>query len=1370
MRKQASVLVCVALGAVGCTPAQFGKADLGDGGRQDGTAADVTPPHTCPPETPSQSKGMAESCSCDRECRTGFCADGVCCTTACGQTCMACNLPSSLGTCAMVPAGVTPNDPLVCAATTPATCGQDGTCDGKGACSLFAQGTHCKTGTCAADSVTGILTCDGKGNCSDAQPISQPCPPYTCDPTTHRCASSCTTDAQCSAGHQCVAGRCGKSPNGADCTTGDGCASGFCVDGVCCNVACAGSCVSCSQTGKAGICQPLPAGVKDSACIASNPTTCGRSGVCDGFGSCALYPENAVCGPSSCAGLSESTPRTCDGHGTCRESGLVDCSPFLCTNAACTQTCTTDTDCADGHQCVLKTVNGVTAGTCGLMAIGQPCVDPSRCQSGQCVDGVCCESSCTGACRLCNLPGSPGRCLNAAIGAADPRNTCKDLSAAACSTNGLCDGNGACQNYPVDSPCGKESCASGVYAPSPTCNASSQCVASRSRACSPFLCNGSTCYDICASDAQCVAGNYCANASCGLKPNGANCSVGTECQSSFCAQGVCCENACSSACMACNLPATPGICAAVADNAPDPQGLCAATQSTTCGTTGTCLHGACALYPQQTNCKAAVCATTSTATPASTCDGAGNCVPPSDKPCDPFTCSSGACKNSCTPATQAQDCSGVNICADNTCGLRANGAACTAANQCQSGFCTEGLCCNTACADATSGGLCKTCKGTKTAPAGTCSNVDSAGSDPKSRCANAKSDPTKGDCSNAGSCDGNGACQPWPSSTGCRQQSCTGSSLTAAATCDGKGACPTADSSSCGSYVCSSTSPTCLNTCNGNDDCSGTVVCNTVTHKCGDKSAKGDPCSLTTDCDTGLTCVDGRCCGSISCAECNSCNVAGSLGTCHAVADGTTDGACTATGSACFSGSCKKIGGQSCTTGTECASTYCVDNVCCGSSACDDCSSCNLTGSLGTCHAVADGTTDGACTTAGSACFGGICKSINGQACSPPGNCGSGYCVDGYCCDSACGATCWSCNVAGKVGTCSKVPANVADGTCPGTCTGAVASGLCDGSGTCITAGTNCASTGHICNSGLCTTSCAVDSDCATGYYCSGTSCVALKGNGATCLHPSECSSGVCISNGTSNICCHTSCTEATCGNTAMCAVGGGSCQTHAGQTCGTATCSGDGTSVIASACDGLGGCQAKTPAPCGTGQYCLNGACTGTKSDGASCTLPSECSSGVCISNGTSNICCHTSCTEATCGNTATCAVGGGSCQTHAGQTCGTATCSGDGTSVITLACDGLGGCQAKTPVPCDTGQYCSGGACLSTNPNGTTCGVSVECQSGNCVKGTCCISPNCDPGYLCLRGACVVSGGCTPSDNTGCDTGAGYTCDSGGVCQPPH
>ena len=47
-------------------------------------------------------------------------------------------------------------------------------------------------------------------------------------------------------------GSCGPKPSGAVCAKNDDCESGFCADGVCCNVACKGPCVSCDQPGREG--------------------------------------------------------------------------------------------------------------------------------------------------------------------------------------------------------------------------------------------------------------------------------------------------------------------------------------------------------------------------------------------------------------------------------------------------------------------------------------------------------------------------------------------------------------------------------------------------------------------------------------------------------------------------------------------------------------------------------------------------------------------------------------------------------------------------------------------------------------------------------------------------------------------------------------------------------------------------------------------------------------------------------------------------------------------------------------------------------------------------------------------------------------
>lgn len=71
---------------------------------------------------------------------------------------------------------------------------------------------------------------------------------------------------------------------GSTCAGAVQCESGFCVDGVCCQTACSGTCQSCSQPGSEGFCTLVPAGEP-------RPGTCE---VCDGDGGCDLpWPEDA---------------------------------------------------------------------------------------------------------------------------------------------------------------------------------------------------------------------------------------------------------------------------------------------------------------------------------------------------------------------------------------------------------------------------------------------------------------------------------------------------------------------------------------------------------------------------------------------------------------------------------------------------------------------------------------------------------------------------------------------------------------------------------------------------------------------------------------------------------------------------------------------------------------------------------------------------------------------------------------------------------------------------------------------------------------------------------------------------------------------
>jgi len=118
----------------------------------------------------------------------------------------------------------------------------------------------------------------------------------------------------------CADGGCNR-PLAATCSAELQCASGFCVDGVCCGSACTGPCRSCNQPGKDGMCLAYQQGTDPNR-------ECTTGLTCNGVGSCGPPPT-----------------------GSKQQSEL-----------------------------------------CGA---------GSECQSGYCVDGVCCATACTEACRSC---------------------------------------------------------------------------------------------------------------------------------------------------------------------------------------------------------------------------------------------------------------------------------------------------------------------------------------------------------------------------------------------------------------------------------------------------------------------------------------------------------------------------------------------------------------------------------------------------------------------------------------------------------------------------------------------------------------------------------------------------------------------------------------------------------------------------------------------------------------------------------------------------------------------------------------------------------------------------------------------------------
>src|SRR6185503_1021245 len=97
------------------------------------------------------------------------------------------------------------------------TCGNDGTCDGAGACRQDSGATTCAPATCTGSMATAARTCNGAGNCLMGLPV--PCAPYLCG-SAGACRTMCSSDADCLAPNVCTGTTCG--PPGAGGTSGAG--------------------------------------------------------------------------------------------------------------------------------------------------------------------------------------------------------------------------------------------------------------------------------------------------------------------------------------------------------------------------------------------------------------------------------------------------------------------------------------------------------------------------------------------------------------------------------------------------------------------------------------------------------------------------------------------------------------------------------------------------------------------------------------------------------------------------------------------------------------------------------------------------------------------------------------------------------------------------------------------------------------------------------------------------------------------------------------------------------------------------------------------------------------------------------------------
>lgn len=124
--------------------------------------------------------------------------------------------------------------------------------------------------------------------------------------------------------------------NGTATTVASQCTSGIISGGVCCNMTCTGSCVSCTITATKGTCSPQPTSVQ---CGTTCKDTVTQTNLfCNGAGACNTTGTDVPCVGYACGG--GQCKASCAVAGDCQSSGGYSCSNTKCVKP--------ETDCLDG--------------------------------------------------------------------------------------------------------------------------------------------------------------------------------------------------------------------------------------------------------------------------------------------------------------------------------------------------------------------------------------------------------------------------------------------------------------------------------------------------------------------------------------------------------------------------------------------------------------------------------------------------------------------------------------------------------------------------------------------------------------------------------------------------------------------------------------------------------------------------------------------------------------------------------------------------------------------------------------------------------------------------------------------------------------
>ncbi|OGR10486.1 MAG: hypothetical protein A2341_07640, partial [Deltaproteobacteria bacterium RIFOXYB12_FULL_58_9] len=277
-----------------CMTCVFGDG-VGDGddGVCDNAPPGQDPKQDCPGATACDGAGdcfdnmVGTPCGNDYQCRSGACADGVCCNATCDGVCEIC----TTGYCEAVPTGQDPQDE--CQGTTACNSGtrscygaaQGDRCDEDYECQ---DSLHCSSdGVCCDQACDGICRrCDASGNVGTCVRVAEASDPDTCGASVM--AGDCTIGpCACDSAAVC------KDSDAVACTAD--CAFGPCLDGICCTQACSGNCMSCNgdvtiEGADHGVCAPISIGEDPRDQCNGNLAT-----ACDGAGACFAIDDGQDC-------------------------------------------------------------------------------------------------------------------------------------------------------------------------------------------------------------------------------------------------------------------------------------------------------------------------------------------------------------------------------------------------------------------------------------------------------------------------------------------------------------------------------------------------------------------------------------------------------------------------------------------------------------------------------------------------------------------------------------------------------------------------------------------------------------------------------------------------------------------------------------------------------------------------------------------------------------------------------------------------------------------------------------------------------------------------------------------------------------------